>query len=53
MLLYSAEDGKSVIHGITSGGLGCAMNTYPGGVLTRVSTMTNFVTNIIVRFSIL
>ena len=49
ILLSYAEDGKSVLHGVTSWGLGCAIPTFPGGVYANVFAMTNFVTNIIVR----
>ena len=49
ILLSSAEDGKSVLHGVTSWGMGCAIPTFPGGVFAKVYALRNFVKNIIVR----
>ena len=49
ILLSSAEDGKSVLHGVTSWGLGCAIPTFPGGIFANVYALRNFVKNIIVR----
>ena len=49
ILLSYVEDGKSVLHGVTSWGLGCAIPTFPGGIYANVFAMTNFVANIIVR----
>ena len=42
------ENGKSVLHGVTSWGFGCGDLAAPGNVFANVFTLTNFIRDIIV-----
>ena len=44
----NVEDGKAVVHGVVSSGMGCGHPDYPGEIFANVFSMRNFITSITV-----